>query len=159
MRVSGLCMTTPLSSATCQFITHNQQAFRHDTIGSTLVHRTIVTSPFVRYSVAATPAGRLSARERNTMTRKRRRIRLRKALHIPVTALYTPQLLLVSLRTRISLRGGSTGHRQPAQLVPSLSQYGHQSAYCCGSVLGPNRVEPGLLYAPGAGLFLFGFGR
>ena len=37
----------------------------------------------------ATPAGRLSARERNTMTRKRRRIRLR-TLHIPVTVLYTP---------------------------------------------------------------------
>jgi len=32
---------------------------RHDTIGSMFVHRTIVTSLFVRYSVAATPAGRL----------------------------------------------------------------------------------------------------
>jgi len=52
-------MTTPLSSAACQFITHNQHAFRHDTIGSMFVHRTIVTSLFVRYSVAATPAGRL----------------------------------------------------------------------------------------------------
>jgi len=112
----GVCMTTPLSSATCQFIMHNQHAFRHDTIGSMFVHRTIVTSLFVRFSVAATPAGRLPAQERNTMTRKRRRIRLR-TLHIPVTVLYTPQLLLVSLRTRISPRGGSTGHRHPAQLV------------------------------------------
>jgi len=82
--------------STCQFNIHKQHAFRRDTYGSKLVHHTIATSLFVRYSVAATPAGRLC----NTMTRKRRRIRLRKALHIPVTVLYTPQLLLISLRTR-----------------------------------------------------------
>ena len=116
MRASGVCMTTPLSSATCQFIMRNQQAFRQDTIRSMFVHRTIVTLLFVRFSVAATPAGRLPARERNTMTRKRRRIRLRTS-HIPITVLYTLQRLLGSPRTRISLRGGSTGHRQLAQLV------------------------------------------
>ena len=32
-----------------------------------------------------------------------------------------------------------------------LSQYGNKSAYCRA----PNRAEPGLLYVPGAGLFLF----
>jgi len=116
VRASGVCMTTPLSSATCQFIMRNQQAFRQDTIRSMFVHRTIVTSLFVRFSVAATPAGRLPARERNTVTRKRRRIRLR-TLHIPVTVLYTPQRLLGSPRTRISLSGESSGHRPPAQLV------------------------------------------
>ena len=75
-----------------------------------------VTLLFVRFSVAATPAGRLPARERNTMTRKRRKIRLRMS-HIPITVLYTLQLLLVSLRTRISPSGESSGHRPPAQLV------------------------------------------
>ena len=53
-------MTTPLSSATCQFIMHNQHAFRHDAIRSMFVHRTIVMSLFIRVSVAATPAGTLS---------------------------------------------------------------------------------------------------
>ena len=36
-------MTTPISSATSQFIMRNQQAFRHDTIGSMFVHRTVIT--------------------------------------------------------------------------------------------------------------------
>ena len=53
-------MTTPLSSATRQFIMRNQHAFRHDTIGSMFVRRTIVTSLYIRASVAATPAGTLS---------------------------------------------------------------------------------------------------
>ena len=145
MRASGVCMTTPLSSATCQFITHNQHAFRHDTIGSTLVHRTIVTSLFVRYSVAATPAGRLPARERNTMTRKRRKIRLRTS-HIPITVLYTLQLLLVSPRTRISPGGVWLGLGQTAQLrnhcclnmVTNL----HIAVEACWA-----QTEPGLLWA------------
>ena len=136
--------------STCQFIMCNQQALRRDAIRSMFVHRTVKTSRFVRFSVAATPAGRLPARERNTMTRKRRKIRLRTS-HIPITVLYTPQRLLGRLRTRISLRGGSTGHRQPAQLVTiAISIW--PPIYI---LLGQNRAESGLLYVPGAGLFLF----
>ena len=43
-------------------------------------------------------------------------LRLREALHIPVTVLYIPQLLLVSLRTRISLSGDSPDTGKSAQL-------------------------------------------
>jgi len=138
-------MTTPLSSATCQFIMRNQQAFRQDTIRSMFVHRTIVTSLFVRFSVAATPAGRLPARERNTMTRKRRKIRLRTS-HIPITVLYTLQRLLGSPRTRISPGGDSSGHRQPAQLVTirylNMVTNLHIAVEACWA-----QTEPGLLWA------------
>jgi len=115
------------------------------------VHRTIVTSLFVRYSAAATPAGRLC----NTMTRKRRRFRRRKALHIPVTVLYTPQLLLVSLRTRISLRGGRTGHRPSAQSVTgrylNMVTNLHIAVEACWAQTEPSRAsstyqEPGYSY-------------
>ena len=155
---SGVCMTTPFSSATSQFIMRNQQAFRHDTIGSMFVQRTVITSPIVRYSVAATPAGRLC----NTMTRKRRRIWLRKALHIPVTVLYTPQLLLISLRTRISLRGGRTGHRPSAQFVTgrylNMVTNLHIAVEACWAK--PSRAGPPLrTRIAQARLFLFGSGR
>jgi len=134
-------MTTPFSSATCQFIMRSQQAFRHDTIGTMFVHRTIVTSLFVRFSVAATPAGRLPAREHNTMTRKRRKIRLRTS-HIPITVLYTLQRLLGRLRTRISPRGGSTGHRPSAQLVTNRYLNMVTNLHIAGPK--PSRVGPPL---------------
>ena len=120
----------------------NQQAFRHDTFGSMFVHRTVITSLFVRYSVAATLAGRLVTRRHESGGR----IRLRKTLHIPVTVLYTPQLLLVSLRTRISPGEDSSGHRQPAQLVTfrylNMVTNLHIAVEACWA-----QTEPDLLWA------------
>ena len=142
MGASGVCMTTPFSSATSQFIMRDQQAFRHDSIGSMFVHRTIITSLFVRFSVAATPAGRLPARERNTVTRKRRKIRLRTS-HIPITVLYTLQRLLVSPRTRISPSGGSTGHRHLAQLVTNHHLNMVTNLHIAGPQTEPSRASSG----------------
>jgi len=144
-------MTTPLSSATSRFIMRDQQAFRHDTIGSMFVHRTVITSLFVRFSVAATPAGRLPARERNTVTRKRRKIRLRTS-HIPITVLYTLQRLLVSPRTRISLsRRSWLGHRPTGQLVTNRYLNMVTNLHIAGPQTEPSRAsstyqEPGYSY-------------
>ena len=124
----------------------DEQAFRHDTIGSMFVHRTIITSLFVRFSVAATPAGRLPARERNTVTRKRRKIRLRTS-HIPITVLYILQRLLVSPRTRILQEKLARTQANRLASNQSLSQYGNKSAYCWA----PDRAEPGLLRVPEPG--------
>jgi len=135
-------MTTPFSSATCQFIMRSQQAFRHDTIGTMFVHRTIVTSLFVRFSVAATPAGRPPARERNTVTRKRRKTRLRTS-HIPIAVLYTLQRLLVSPRTRISLSGESSGHRPPGQLVTNRYLNMVTNLHIAGPQTEPSRASSG----------------
>jgi len=135
-------MTTPISSATSQFIMHNQHAFRHNTIRSTLVHCNItVRSILCRRDTRR----RLPVRERNTMTRKRRRIRLRTS-HIPITVLYILQLLSASPRTRISPGGDSSGHRQPAQLVTirylNMVTNLHIAVEACWA-----QTEPGLLWA------------
>jgi len=122
----------------CQFIMRNQQAFvmtQSDQCSST------VTLLLVRFSVATTPAGRLPARERNTMTRKRRKIRLRTS-HIPITVLYTPtatsrQPKDQNITERREFRTQAT---RPAGNRP-LSPYGHQSAYCWA------QTEPSLLRA------------
>jgi len=124
-----------------------QHAFRRDTIRTMFVHRTIVTSLFVRFSVAATPAGTLSpARELNSATRKRRRIGLTNP-HIPITVLYTLQLLLVSPRTRILQEKLARTQANWLASNQSLSRYGNKSAYCWA----PDRAEPGLLWVPEPG--------
>ena len=87
------------------------------------------------------PPAHSPTRELNSVTRKRRRIRLRTS-HIPITILYTLQLLLGSPRTRISLRGGRTGHRPSAQLVTNRYLNMVTNLHIAGPK--PSRVGPPL---------------
>ena len=100
-----------------------------------------VTSLFVRFSVAATPA--VDSRYEN-VTRWHEsgegsdweRCTFQSPSYIP------PQLLLGRLRTRISPRGGSTGHRPSAQLVTNRYLNMVTNLHIAGPK--PSRVGPPL---------------
>jgi len=116
MRAGGVCKTTPLSSVTCQFIKHNQHAFRHDAVRSVLVHRAIIMSLFIRVSAVATPAGSLSGTRTQHGNTKAVRDQTENAAHSNRRLLYliaTP----CQLKDQNIARRSWPGRRQTAQLV------------------------------------------